>query len=1370
MSAGLLVATQLSSLFPSGQVTSVPLQTSRRDTPLPFDPAESDPPTEHAIFSTVLHTPTTGTVLLRVIHAGLIIELISLSTDVPPIRFVFPAPILSCPAIFLWESYEIHVLAVTSLGSLYRLALPGSTGKLWHDPVSKNWCREHLIQNVRGTVEGVVHVQGTHTVAIGLKNGGILRLETEQLGDDHNDDQWTETVFQQGSFLSSFTNILSSTPSEGSEIISMASHPQPTDIGHVWTLSRDRTLRLWTARGGCVSAKRLPLSSLERAVSLAPGGSQETKAHILLEPEPQRLLRVFSVPLTPEKEQHFVLSFSPTPSSTQSGGFFQLFSTDADHLNAIGTIQTSEASAHCHLQDFVVVNGSTLYVLWDKQGQSSVESTVFNTGQMMGQYSNEGWLAASYPPEPELTPAYINQVLLSPGSLTDRLFEAIMRPGMFSALTLRTAIDQYTGACLSLPGPPAPRLTATYASVGEQIAAVVGCTVNLNRDPHTGALQHANYWNALKRDWEGFIARCREVERSARWPLALGVGHKGEVVVVERERAGVLVNEDVALQMHRQLLAGGATEPPQVLLDILWSLRTNLGHQSVLALEARLVDIIHQEIAFPFADIVLDEAQRSNFMDDLDEGMESWIQGRLTSVSKPQDAVRAVMDIIADFEIEVKTEEDDSGLLTSPPSSDWKRALIAAYSAGTIDARYQLCLSLMMLLFFLAEDLIEWEPALLSEIFAVFRGVAMLRYLAQQPTGTSSGRHHDPRTAEDVITRMRDLNVSASAGRVKPSHSLIHCLLSDIGSTQTISGSAHHFLNSTALLQSISPAHVTKMEIIFCERLRLLGYHEVARETLAWLPRTPSVSYVVARLWLDAGRVDDAAYLFEKLAGHFGTHSGLSLEDKEALASVLPGAELFYSEYAFFLHVASLFKSSSLVYHDVHFSQLALSFDHPEADTTELWHGVIKGNIELALYDDAYSSLIACPHDRLKRECVSELVYRMCEENAVDKLMTFNFAGFADEVEDALAFKSRNVDPRVRPFYSRILYTWYTSRGDYRNSALTMYQRGRKLHNLMPGSTDVVTLAEEELEAYMVALNSLALIDRSSAWFSMPLVAESGQESRKRRKLSKHIPESKFATTCHDMEIIDLADIQYEYALLAARLDLLRKQPTVLSSGDFYLSPESIVLKLAQANRFNTAMATARSLKIDMSDLFAHLTSQCLRISRNPDLVLQDDASDWLLTDKVSSWPGTHADRSWRYLRISLARHDNADTDLKYSKIALETVLAFDRSSPPPPWLVQALADYHPEYLIRATLRFEVLELALEYTTMLIQKTDERLARGPPQNAASTWLPYALIDQVVAAADSDSQLSSRGKDLLQSLRTDVSNRTKRMGKLSQFPH
>lgn len=62
---------------------------------------------------------------------------------------------------------------------------------------------------------------------------------------------------------------------------------------------------------------------------------------------------------------------------------------------------------------------------------------------------------------------------------------------------------------------------------------------------------------------------------------------------------------------------------------------------------------------------------------------------------------------------------------------------------------------------------------------------------------------------------------------------------------------------------------------------------------------------------------------------------------------------------------------------------------------------------------------------------------------------------------------------------------------------------------------------------------------------------------------------------------------------------------------------------------------------------------------------------DWLLTDKVSSWSGEPADRGWRYLRQCLGQYDSVDTDYKYSKEALETLLSHDQSSLPPPWLLQ---------------------------------------------------------------------------------------------------
>jgi hypothetical protein len=74
-----------------------------------------------------------------------------------------------------------------------------------------------------------------------------------------------------------------------------------------------------------------------------------------------------------------------------------------------------------------------------------------------------------------------------------------------------------------------------------------------------------------------------------------------------------------------------------------------------------------------------------------------------------------------------------------------------------------------------------------------------------------------------------------------------------------------------------------------------------------------------------------------------------------------------------------------------------------------------------------------------RQDLVGVLVTRICDEGAVDRLMSFNFAGLADEAEEALAFKARNANPREQPQYSRMLYTWYTSRGDYRNGTSQLH-------------------------------------------------------------------------------------------------------------------------------------------------------------------------------------------------------------------------------------------------------------------------------------------------------------------------------------------
>lgn len=593
--------------------------------------------------------------------------------------------------------------------------------------------------------------------------------------------------------------------------------------------------------------------------------TSSSKPSVLLDPSPQKLITIYDGPN--------VLVFIPTPASSSSGGFFQLFSASNDHLQLVETFEASHESARGHLQDFAVINGH-LHTLWDRQGQAAVEILDIPMLDVSNEPEGVGWRIVLYPFEPDLTPAYLDELLLSPSSLTDTFFSAVMRPGVFSTYTLRTAIDQYTDACRSLPGPPPAPLITSYVSLGEQIAAVVGCTVTLSRDTQTGALLYDKYWISLKRDWEGFIARCRAVERSARWPLALGLGPRGEVLLAERERTGALAVEDLPLRLHRHLRADLGAEPQFAACEIAWNLRTRLGPRALRALEGRVVDLTQQEVAFPFADVIADTAARVAFRDSLDDGAESWLVGRLQSVADLEASTRLVLDLVGGFDRAVKMEEDEVELLLPQHISIYTRMMAASYATHSVQARYDFILALVALLFFFAEDLEDWDPSLLSEIFAVFRGVSMLRYAAEQPAFDAAPFTNVDDT-DEVAARLRTLGMSRSAPAVSaPTPALFPCLLEQIGGAAVdapLAVAAHAFLDMSGLLQATSTAHASRLEVLWCERLRSLKFLDAARETLEWLPRTPAVMYIWARLWLDVGRDAEAAEALDNLAGSFGT-------------------------------------------------------------------------------------------------------------------------------------------------------------------------------------------------------------------------------------------------------------------------------------------------------------------------------------------------------------------------------------------------------------------------------------------------------------------------------------------------------------------
>jgi nuclear pore complex protein Nup160 len=120
-----------------------------------------------------------------------------------------------------------------------------------------------------------------------------------------------------------------------------------------------------------------------------------------------------------------------------------------------------------------------------------------------------------------------------------------------------------------------------------------------------------------------------------------------------------------------------------------------------------------------------------------------------------------------------------------------------------------------------------------------------------------------------------------------------------------------------------------------------------------------------------------------------------------------------------------------------------------------------------------------------------------------------------------------------------------------------MYQRARKLAVLSNTNelAQYFSLAEQQLEALAVSSNALALLDQKDAWIILSIAPEglgARQPERKRRKLTRHIPEDKFASGKRDSEIVKLSEVVAEYALLNAQLDLVRRDPELLhSSGEY---------------------------------------------------------------------------------------------------------------------------------------------------------------------------------------------------------------------------
>lgn len=102
-----------------------------------------------------------------------------------------------------------------------------------------------------------------------------------------------------------------------------------------------------------------------------------------------------------------------------------------------------------------------------------------------------------------------------------------------------------------------------------------------------------------------------------------------------------------------------------------------------------------------------------------------------------------------------------------------------------------------------------------------------------------------------------------------------------------------------------------------------------------------------------------------------------------------------------------------------------------------------------------------------------------------------------------------------------------------------MYQRARILDQQVTETVDMrFMLLSLQLEAYIVAINALCLLDDRDAWISLPL-ADEGEGAGDWRGFGGALPESKFGEANRDSEIVELVDMRRESELCNARRRLM---------------------------------------------------------------------------------------------------------------------------------------------------------------------------------------------------------------------------------------
>ncbi|KAH0562114.1 hypothetical protein GP486_003190 [Trichoglossum hirsutum] len=1015
------------------------------------------------------------------------------------------------------------------------------------------WCKVFLPSSFSFRYPHRLAALNPRELLISLHDGGVLKLSRRQEDDGSF---WTETIFNEGGWSSSFRSLL---PWQGSNTIrygntkleqtvatSLAFSPDNT---YLFTISLNHTIKAWNLSNGRIDVNK-DLLNEERQV--------QDISKFLLDPSETDLIAVINRQIRSE-DKFYVLTYSPI-----GAGQFKFWAAidgtngqlELEDICPDAVLEPPAPSTEIWtLAQFKVTSTSqteriSLWILWKNNTSYCVQNLEFDLRTIRIEWSDEFWVTA-------VTETLSDQLLPEPSDFesddsTDKWIDYLFYPERFTKATLETSLTIYEQSLGALK----ERTSSKTKTLEERLCSSVAATVALNRDSDAN-IDFEQYRSDVDSQWRRFYRIAAELHKQRGEAVSLVIDSYSDLPWVVTADGVTLIRDCSGTE----LLYHNRTNQSYHEDILQFRGAGKLSHNKLKKDPKDIAGLVNAACVFreAFSDRLLHTCLATAEFEALQEPPYS-VSDRIQSFYDRCGFASQVSDddynqLIAALDVFGGLKALDTNLFTAVTDSipyqvrkPREGLPLTAFGGRTLVVGAQelihlhsiVLFDLLVLIVFLEievdreEESMEWFDAgsLYSKIIGMLRDQEVLKWLAK-----SSRLQVSNPTGEDLEASLKNLEVSGPRRDGRRATVLQDLFVDYMDLPASRTDLTQPYL-LTASLRNIfyrvfepeGQKSYSSLTLILCNLLKTQNIG-LASEFVRYLPNTPWATYLRGRVHICKREHAMAAIYFKKSA--YGLHSPhrdkMTVEDTDGLLDLISLRDLHGGPLGFYRHITDLFEKGRVYSYAVDFAKIAMQFaalarsDEPVANIKDdVLNRLFYSSLQTSRFDEAYSALSQIGDNALKKRAIRDLVSFMCEKGDSEELISLPFIGLQDEVDEQLAFHCQNtLNINSGPPFHKILFSWRMRQGDFRGAASILYDRLQRLQTASTAFKD--SQNTPVTQGYLVLIDILSSVDPAQAWVLTS--TRTAEESA----VTKRVKTTAGNTATLTRKVVTIDDIRKEY-------------------------------------------------------------------------------------------------------------------------------------------------------------------------------------------------------------------------------------------------